>query len=482
MNDLKKLSGLELSKLIKDKKISTKEMYLFFSDLIRRFNPVLNAVVETYFEHGLELATNLENKNSDTLYFGVPFTCKEMIAIKGLHQTGGSYYFRNSISDYDASVVQAFKENQMLLLGTTNVPEFGFWFETKNTIYGRTSNPFNEKRTSGGSSGGEAAIIGLGASPLGIGSDIGGSLRIPASFCGIFAHKPSFRLVPLTGHFPFSLNDFPNFTDDYPITSIGPMCRRADDLLPLLKIMSHTDGVDSQVDINLISRLNHKPKLKNVYFINDLQIHGANKINSEINSKVKLAVQYFEQLGHPVKELKSGFFKDSIMMWLARLSLMKRSSFAELISPGKSISFFDELSKIIQGHSKHTLPAFLLSILDGKLQTKEQELHYLNQLKIFKQDINTLLGDHSILIFPTQPRVAPFHNELFLSPLDFIYSGIFNALETPVTQVPMGLSQVGLPIGIQIVGGLGSDRLTIESAQQLELAFGGWVAPEFLTN
>ncbi|MBL7542989.1 MAG: amidase [Bdellovibrionaceae bacterium] len=485
MDEILSKSGLQIGELIRTKKISVEEVYRLHAELVTRFNPVLNAVVESNIDRGLQKARQLDTElKNHTLeskpYYGVPYTCKEMISIKGFHRTGGNYFYKDEVSLETGTTAERLSNQDMVLLGTTNVPEFGFWFETKNTIYGRTKNPYNERKTSGGSSGGEGAIIGLGASPLGIGSDIGGSIRIPAFFCGIFGHKPSYKLVPLTGHFPNSAQKLSEMAlEEYPLTTIGPMCRRAEDLLPLLKIMAGADGFDRQAVANHGPLLSKSPRLKTVYFLSDPIIHGTTRTSAEVKKTVENAAQYFEQLGHNVVEIKTGFFKDALKMWSSRLSHSQRASFAELISPHKTLAPLEEVSKLILGQSKHTLPAFILSQLDGRAIDRESIQHHQEQLSLFKSEINQLLGEHNILLFPTQPRSAPYHNELFLSPFDFVYAGIFNALELPVTQAPIKLDAKKMPIGVQIVGSWGNDVLTIQAATQLESAFGGWQPPQF---
>ncbi len=485
MEEILTKSGLQIAELIRKKKISVREVFELHANLITRFNPVLNAVVESNLEHGLAKAKKLDEQlkiqsSSSKPFFGVPFTCKEMISIKGFKRTGGNFFHRDDVSNENGTSLERLNKNDMILLGTTNVPEYGFWFETKNTIYGRTKNPYNEKKTSGGSSGGEGSVIGLGASPIGLGSDIGGSIRIPASFCGLFGHKPTYKLVPLTGHFPNSAASIAELTKStYPLTAIGPMCRKAEDLMPVLKMIAGSDSIDPMCDPQLAEKLNKTPVLKKVYVLADPLIHGTTKTDDEVKKAVTNAAHYFDQLGYPVIEIKSGFFKDALAMWAARMNTGHRSSFAEAISPGKAINPLEEISKLVMGRSHHTLPAFILSQLDGRIQDTEAIERSIEQLNLFKAELNQLLGENNVLLFPTQPRTAPYHNELFLSPFDFVYAGIFNALEVPVTNAPIGLSENKMPIGVQIVGSWGNDVLTIKVATELETAFGGWIPPEF---
>ena len=268
MEEILTKSGLQIAELIHKKKISVAEVFQLHAKLITRFNPVLNAVVESNLENGLTKAKELDRQlKNQTIaskpFYGVPFTCKEMISVKDFKRTGGNFFHKDDVSNENGSSLERLYSSDMILLGTTNVPEYGFWFETKNTIYGRTKNPYNEKKTSGGSSGGEGSIIGLGASPIGLGSDIGGSIRIPASFCGLFGHKPTYKLVPLTGHFPNSTASIAELTKaNYPLTTIGPMCRKAEDLLPILKLIAGSDAIDPMCDPKLAERLTKSPELK----------------------------------------------------------------------------------------------------------------------------------------------------------------------------------------------------------------------------
>ncbi|WP_242628378.1 amidase family protein, partial [Klebsiella quasipneumoniae] len=139
-----------------------------------------------------------------------------------------------------------------ILIGQTNLSELALWPECANVIYGKTSNPYSQEHTSGGSSGGDAAIVSAGGVPFALGTDGGGSVRIPAAHCGVFGHKPSSKFVPMSGHFPLD-----RYSSQYPSAqfiarffAMGPLCRKAEDLLPLLKIISRPDGIDENINGN----------------------------------------------------------------------------------------------------------------------------------------------------------------------------------------------------------------------------------------
>src|SRR6202011_2168840 len=169
---------------------------------------------------------------------GVPFTVKESIAVRGMPNSAGLVARQGLASEDNAPAVQRLLDAGAIALGVTNTSELTLWIESNNRVYGQTSNPYDGTRTAGGSSGGEGAAVGSGGSPFGIASDIAGSIRIPAFFCGVFGHKPSAGLVPNSGLYP------PAPGESGRMLGTGPLARRAEDLMPLLRIIAGPDGQD----------------------------------------------------------------------------------------------------------------------------------------------------------------------------------------------------------------------------------------------
>src|SRR5581483_3199579 len=167
---------------------------------------------------------------------GVPFTVKETIALQGMPQSAGLLARRAYRSPGTAPAVTRLLDAGAIALGVTNTSELTLWIESNNRLYGRTNNPYDASRTAGGSSGGEGAAVGCGGSPFGLASDIAGSIRIPAMFCGVFGHKPSSGLVSNAGLYP------PAAGDSGAMLGTGPLARRAEDLMPLLQILAGADG------------------------------------------------------------------------------------------------------------------------------------------------------------------------------------------------------------------------------------------------
>ena len=208
-DDLVFAPATELAEQIRSKSVSPTEVMQAHLSRIESVNPKLNAIVtpdETAMDQAREAEDALMRGELRGPLHGVPFTAKDSVDVGGLRTTRGSRFFENNVPDADAVVITRLKGAGAVFLGHTNVPEFVFWFETDNAVFGRTENPWKLGRTTGGSSGGEAAALSSGMSPLGLGSDVGCSIRLPAAYCGVVGLKPTHGRVPLTGHWPDAIS------------------------------------------------------------------------------------------------------------------------------------------------------------------------------------------------------------------------------------------------------------------------------------
>ncbi|MFN7729475.1 MAG: amidase [Bdellovibrio sp.] len=497
---LLELGAFELAGKIRSGQCTSLEVVDAHINEVKKWNPLINAVVEDNFNSAYSQARACDAEvqkrrtagadavNTLPPLFGVPFTLKEMISVANFKHTLGSVHRRSFISKHDATVTTRLKKAGAILMGTTNVPELGFWFECANEIYGRTNNPYDLSRTSGGSTGGEAALVGAGASPFGLGSDIGGSVRMPAGFCGVFGHKPSGRLVPMTGHFPIYHTEAEKWRGDrYPLTVLGPLTRKASDLYPLMELLIGPD----QIDLEIRPGFKLKPRVtdwtgKVVWVMPSPSIKGVARTTPEIAETAMTAARYFEAMGATLKVMRANVFEDAVKLWFASLSKASGRSFTEILSDGQTIDYKRELLKLVLFKGDYTLPALGASLLEtlsrrfeSKLEgTKQESFDQIGQLK---KELGALLGEDAILILPVHPRTAPKHNTPILRPFDFAMTGIFNALEVPATAVPMGLGEQGLPLAVQVIAADGQDHLTISAAEVLESAFGGWHKAPFPT-
>ncbi len=484
MTKLETLGAFEIVTKIRSQEVSVCDVVDHAIKNIQIWNPKLNAVVENCFEKAIAQAKLADQQISEgqidwikTPLFGVPFTIKEMICVEGMRHTSGAQHMKNYVAKKDATVVSRMRNSGAIILGTTNVPEVGMWFECDNTVYGETRNPYDLTRTPGGSSGGEAAIIGSGASIFGLGSDIGGSLRIPAAFCGVFTHKPSEGIVPNTGHNPLYEESMQEFQGSrYPFMVIGPISRKAKDLFPLLKIISGPDGIDPMaVPFQFQEKVNDWSKIK-VFFMPAPVIHGAGEAEKELQDAVAHSARYLQELGAKTEALDAKIFVRAFDIWTGRSWAMERD-FNLHLTGGPSLNFAKEFLNISLGRGKFTLPALLTAFYDKSFRSEKLRLEFLMELQLVKSRLAEILGTNGVLILPPHPRVAPKLKSTLSRPFDFAYTAIFNALGNPATIAPCGIGSEGLPLSVQIVASPMQDHLTISAAEVLEQAFGGWQSP-----
>jgi fatty acid amide hydrolase 2 len=475
--DLDRAAAVDLAAAVRQRAVSPTELVEAFIARVERENPRLNAVVATRFDAARATAAaqtrQLTSTEASALppFFGVPCTIKETFAVQGMPHTAGNLRRRHVVATADAPVVARLKAAGFVPLGVTNVPEMAFWYETDNLAWGRTNNPFDTSKTAGGSSGGEGAIVGVGASPVGLGSDVGGSIRMPASFCGVFGHKPTGGLVPTTGHVPLPSPSLARFT------CVGPLTRSARDLLPLVRILAGPDGTDTGTITGVdLDDLALEPRELTVHVIDE---SGWIKPTDEVRAAVWRAAAVLEHHGARVEQARPPELRAAFQMWgeaMQQGSLDGRR-FIEWLGDGEPISLPLELLRLVARRPRHTKEALMFAALEkagqqlplvrGGLQTRERLRARLREL---------LVDDLHVVLAPTFPVTAFPHGHGARYPGAFVYSALWNVLELPATAVPLGLDRGGLPLGCQIIARRGADRVAIAVALALEQLVGGRVS------
>ncbi len=478
-----------MAELVRTQQISPVELVEKSLERLELVNPSLNARAENLSAQAMSAARDLENKifadpesfkNHSLL--GVPITIKEMFAMQGCRRTAGSINYKNEIMDFDATLVTRLKNAGAIPLCTTNVPELGLWFETENVIYGRTQNPYDLKRTSGGSTGGDAALISSLVTPLGLGSDIGGSVRIPAAFCGVYGHKPTWRRLPKTGHFPSTVESIKKVTKEKDsITTMGFLARDVEDLPLLMEILSGPDQIDPTVESawKLDKNFSLNPRMNKVYVMDSPKMRLCAKSDIEISHAVKKAADAFKVQGFEVISLDSDLFYDAFEIWSAVTGSTQGQPFYEKMTRGQQISLFKELSRHLGGQARYTFPALITCVLD-LFKKPESMKKGLGKAHTLQKKLEELLGENHLILMPVHPRVAPRHTLPYLRPFDFCMTGFLNPFGIPATSVPAGLNSKGLPMAVQIVAGFGQDKINFASAQFLDKVFGGFKKPNFI--
>lgn len=474
MHELLDASAMTLARWVRQKKLSPVDLVDVHIARIEAVNPAINAVIAERFDRARDEARALERRIAharagDELppLLGLPYTAKEYIAAEGMSYTGGIWSRRHVRATSDAETVRRLARAGAILVGITNVPEGGLWMETYNDVYGRTNNPWDLRRTAGGSSGGEGAIVAAAGVAFGLGADVGGSIRIPAAFCGCVGHKPTGRMIPNTGFFPEATGELGAYL------CCGPLVRRAEDVLPILRVLAGPDGVDPVVrtwpighceDIDLRGVTVHPLPGPAGVWVREPMLRGLDR-----------AAAVLRDAGCAIGQLAGRRLRDAFPIWSAMMSLSGGPDYADVLGDGRPVAPFRELARLALGRSRHTLPALLvvaLEVLTAPLAGRKRQ--FVAAGKALQAELEGLLGDRGVLLFPSYSRPAPRHGAALLTPFDFVCTGLFNVLEFPATAVPVGFSADGLPVSIQVIAGRGNDHLTVAVAAALERALGGW--------
>jgi len=475
MTNLLQLSGIELARRIREGDVSSTEVVERHIEQIARVNGRINAVVRDRFEQA-----RVEAKEADERIrardpaelpplLGVPCTIKESIAVVGMPNSSGMVSRAGLIASEDATVVARLRSAGAIPLGVTNVPELTVWAATFNRVYGRTNNAYDSRRVAGGSSGGEGAIVGSGASPFGIGTDVGGSIRAPAFCNGVFGHKPSGGLVPGTGQYPQYEGLVLRFN------TTGPLARRAGDLMPLLRIIAGPDGRDE----GCLPYELGDPDRVDLASLRVLVIEDDGRrprVTPELRHAQQRAAYALARRGASVEPISLPDLKHSLSIAGAAIVEAGGTSLDETLGGGERTRLGREIARLALRRSPYSYPPLFMLALERLGRARPRWVRrQAERGAALRAQLDDLLGEDGVILYPSGRSVAPRHGPT--APLNFRFFGIFNALELPVTQVPLGLSAEGLPLGVQVVAGRGRDHLTIAAALELERALGGWLPP-----
>lgn len=481
-NVLLNLSATTLARKIRSKEISSQDVVRAYIERIKEVNPILNAVIDERYDAALKEAmlcdenirsgkvSTLELEKTKPLY-GVPFTVKESCSLKDLSYTAGTVIRRGVKATSDGEAVKLLRQAGGIPLCVTNTPELCLSFDTSNFLIGRTKNPYDTRYTPGGSSGGEGAILGSGSSVLGLGSDIAGSIRLPAHFNGIFGHKPTPGIITTKGHYPNS--DDPQFSK---FLVVGPMTRYAEDLHLAMKVLA----AKCNRDLHLNEPVDLK-KLK-IFYLEDMgRSICLTSTTSEIRSCIKRATMHLEDQGCMVKEYPMGSLLH--ILDIATFNYFSIKKLPQLLmdpkNPKHEKGLISELPKILLGLTEYTKSlVFMKSLLEVKSIISESTLSELQSKtnQIHKHFLE-LLGNNGVFIYPTFPTATVVGKTILLQLMNSTYCTLCNILGFPSTHVPMGLNKDGLPIGFQVIAAPYQDRLCLAVAKELEKTFGGWIPP-----
>lgn len=459
-----------MAELIRNRKLSPVELVQSHLDRIEKLNPKINAYVQVDHDRALASAREAEtavaqNKNLGPLH-GVPISIKSAIDVAGMCCEAGTKLRTGQIANADAPLVSRLRQAGAIVLGTTNTPELLMAWETDNLLYGRTNNPWDLSRTAGGSSGGEAAAIASGCSAAGVGSDGGGSIRVPAHFCGICGLKPTPGRIPATGHFPQSVGPFAL------LGVVGPMARTVADLKVLLEVMQGPDiGDPNAAPVPL-----RWPQFGSARLAGDVHVRTANTprigyfeddsrtpVTPETRNAVKHAAQVLGAAGFEVEPFRPEGLEKARQLWWQFFGVAGGMLLGPMTKGRES-----ELSPILKqfnswvaAEASHTAQ----SLLDTWIERDLVRMQIFEQMKMFP-----------VLLCPVASIPAFRHGERqwqvegkTVKYLDaWSYCEWFNLLGMPAVTVPVTQSPDGLPIGVQIVARPREEEVALSVAEVIE--------------
>ncbi len=469
MPELTFLSAVSMAEQIRQKKLSPVELVEAHLSRIQEVNPRLNAFVQIDVEGARKQARVAEEKvrrgEELGVLHGVPLSIKSAMAVAGMSWEAGTRLRAGITAEQDGTLVERLRRAGAIILGVTNTPELLMAWETDNLLYGRTSNPWDLGRTPGGSSGGESAAIAAGLSAGGMGSDGGGSIRVPAHFSGICGLKPTPGRIPATGHFPASVGPFAL------LGVVGPLARNVADLRVLFEVMQGPDDGDpSAAPVPL--RWPGPDELRRVrvgYFEDD----GRTPVTPETRAAVRAAAEALRRAGFQVEPFRPDGLEIARQLWWKlfgtaggmMLGPVTKGHEADL-SP-----ILKEFSSWVAAEPAHTAQSLLETWIQRDVV----------RMKVFEQ-----MRGYPVLLCPVASIPAFRHGERSwqvegktVKYLDaWSYTEWFNLLGTPAVAVPVGKSPEGLPIGVQVVACPWQEELVISVAAALEEQVGCYAHPK----
>ncbi|MGD9099277.1 MAG: amidase [Anaerolineae bacterium] len=472
-------SATDMLGALRAKQISAVELLDLHLARIARYNPQLNAIVTPNHDaarQAAQAADAARARDAEKPLLGLPHTLKDCIYAQGLPTTGGLPERAGTVEEEDAPVAARMRAAGGVLLGKTNIPPYAADWQSDNPVFGRSNNPWDLERTPGGSTGGGAAAVAAGLTPLEFGGDMAGSIRIPAAFCGIYGHKPSELVVPRRGHFPG-----PNVTN--PATAMyvqGPLVRTAEDLELALDVISGAD-----VGEDVAWRLELPPaRHANLsdYRVAVLPPLDWVPVDDEIVAAQERLAMQLGQAGAQVQQTQPEDLGDLREYYCLFNSLL--SALNNVGRPAEDCRReADEIRRHTDDPSALAWAAGLVASASDYVIWFGQREHYRAALRAFFRQWDILLAPANVVnAFPHDDtpqynRQLEINGESASYDLQSVYASLCNLSGHPGTAFPAGQTRAGLPIGLQAVGPYLEDRTPIRFAALVAQALGGFCRP-----
>ena len=482
MPDIAFRSALELAVAIRNREISSRELLKHYLTRIEQDNPKINAVVTLDIERAFQQAdaadAALARGESLGPLHGLPMTVKDTLETAGVRTTAGAPLHAEHVPTKDALAVARLKAAGAIVFGKTNTPVFAMDMQTYNPIFGTTNNPWDVTRSPGGSSGGSAAALAAGLTSVELGSDIGGSIRNPAHYCGVFGHKPTYDIIPSRGHIPGP----PGTLTGADIAVLGPLARGPKDLSLTLSILAGPDLDEGRAwRLELPSpRHGALRKYRVAAWLDD----PACPVDTEVRARLETAVTALREEKVQVDEqARPDFqFADALrtylkLLWGATSPGLPREQIEELAVaagqlPPEADGYWDQF---VRASSQRHCDWLITNEVRARYRARWAE--FFRHYDILLCPITPTAAfphDHSE---PMMARTIQVNGQARSYVDGVAWAGVIGMAYLPVTMVPVGRTPQGLPVGVQIVGPYLEDRTTIDFARRLSDVIGGFEPP-----
>jgi len=476
MAELWARSACQLASALRAKEISSSELLAEFLARIELLDPKLNAVVTLDVERARKAAVEADDaivrgQDLGPLH-GLPITVKDALETSGMRSTGGAEELSHHVPTVDAPAVARVRHAGAVIFGKTNVPKWSGDSQTRNEIFGITRNPWDPFLSPGGSSGGPAVSVACGFTAFELGTDIGGSIRMPAHFTGICGHKPSFGIVPSRGY----LDHVGGGLTEADINVVGPLARSVADLEVVLEVLVQSD-LWSPGGWHL-----ELPPVRSEMRVGAWLDDDVCPVDEEVLSILERAVKGLENIGAKIDpHSRPVDFGQSMRLFLALIS--------SAVSPGLDDEIF-ELAKGMESIPEEPGEDPLLKMSRGVSMRHRDWIAFDEERELLRRQWASWFEDHDVLLCPVGPVAAQplsdedlFNRKMIVNGVErsandlIFWPGLTGVAYLPATVVPVGRNAAGLPVGIQVVAPYLGDLTALFVARRLEEIFGGYEPP-----
>ena len=478
------LTAMELGKKIKAGEIGVSEAAKASLDQIKKEEKTIHAFLaveeETVLKQAEEVEKGIRAGRFNSPLAGVPIAVKDNICTRGMHTTCASKILENFVPFYDAEAVTQLKNAGLIILGKTNMDEFAMGSTTETSAYGVTRNPWDPSRVPGGSSGGSCAAVAAGESFLALGSDTGGSIRQPSSYCGVTGIKPTYGTVSRFGLIAYASS----------LDQIGPIGKTTEDCAALLEVIASHDKKDGtsmkREDTDFISALSEDVKSLRIGIPREYLAEG---LDPDVKQAVEQAVSYFKELNATVESFDLGLMEYTIPAYYVIASAEASSNLSRFdgVKYGYRTGEYEDLHEMYKkSRSEGFGTEVKRRIMLGSfvLSSGYYDAYYLKALRtkaLIKQAFDRAFEKYDIILGPAAPSTAPAMGESLCDPLKMylgdIYTVSVNLAGLPGISVPCKTDEKGLPIGLQMIAGCFEEKKLFRAASAYEKARGRWELP-----